>query len=298
MDVSAAHKKVWTILDLINWGTSYLTDKGFDEARLNIELLTSHVLHLPRIQLYTNFDRPLNDDELALFKDLFKRRLMHEPIQYIIGATEFMGFPYLVNSHVLIPRPETEILVEHVVERIQQKSKSGEGVRMLDIGTGSGCIAVSIAKMLPHVEIVAIDISRDALAMAQENAARNGVEQRVEFSLLDVSSIDENTFLKRFNVIVSNPPYISTAEYDRLPEEVKNYEPSIALIAETDGLKYYRFIAHQGGCVLDHNGFIAVEHGYDQSARVNEILSNEGYGSITQIKDYAGHDRCLIAERE
>ncbi|MDD8018416.1 MAG: peptide chain release factor N(5)-glutamine methyltransferase, partial [Bacteroidota bacterium] len=175
MTVDATAKKVWTILDLINWGTNYFTEKGFDEARLSVELLIAHVLKLQRIQLYTNFDKPLADEELTALKELIKRRLQHEPLQYITGETEFMGLKFSVDPRVLIPRPETELLVEQVIERTRNTFGGVETVRILDVGSGSGCIAVSLAKLISNVHVTAIDISKDALEVAKANAERNGV---------------------------------------------------------------------------------------------------------------------------
>jgi release factor glutamine methyltransferase len=172
---AAAPKKIWSILDLITWGTDYLKEKGIDDARLTIELLLSHVLTLQRIQLYTSFDRPLSDEELARFKELLKRRLSNEPLQYIIGRTQFMGLDILVDRRVLIPRPETELLVDECVKMMKRSFPPDTPLSIIDLGTGSGCIAVALAKMLPSAQITAFDLSADALAVAQQNAELNGV---------------------------------------------------------------------------------------------------------------------------
>ncbi|MFA6542651.1 MAG: peptide chain release factor N(5)-glutamine methyltransferase, partial [Bacteroidota bacterium] len=227
MSDTAASHKVWTIIDLITWGTSYLNDRGFDDARLNIELLLSHVLNLQRIRLYTNFDTPLSDDELARFKALLKRRLDHEPLQYILGETEFMGLKFRVDNRVLIPRPETEVLVEQTIKELQTRYPDSADVRVLEIGTGSGCIAISIAHAIKACHVTAIDCSSDAIIVARQNATLNGVDERIAFHCLEYQ--EQAGIDGTFHCIVSNPPYISVNEYSQLSREVKDFEPSVAL---------------------------------------------------------------------
>lgn len=272
-----------------------MSGKGFDDARLNIELLLGHVLNLQRIRLYTNFDKPLSDDELARFKALLKRRLEHEPLQYILGETEFMGLKFRVDNRVLIPRPDTEVLVEQTIKELQTRYIDSEAVRVLEIGTGSGCIAVSIAHGKKSSHVTAIDISSDAIDVAQENATLNGVADRITFHCTEYQ---ENTAMDgTFHCIVSNPPYISLTEFTRLPREVKEHEPSAALADGGDGLKFYRLIASKGLKLLHENGFVMVEHAFDQSGDVQKIFSVHGWKEIRAIKDYSGNFRCVLASR-
>lgn len=291
-DVTA--KKTWTILELISWGTTYLSEKGFDDTRLTIELLLTSVLHLQRIQLYTQFDRPLTNEELARFKGLLKRRLTHEPLQYILGETEFMGLKFSVDPHVLIPRPDTEILVESVVKRIQSRFAPDEHITIVDIGTGSGCIAVSLAVMVHGASIVAVDVSREALELARTNAERNSVSDRIEFRH---HNFLEETLNDRFHCIVSNPPYISRSEYEILPKEVREFEPKHALSDNSDGLTFFKRIAEQSASILQKNGFVAVEHAFDQSQDVQHIFREHHFRTVEGIQDYGGNDRVVIAEK-
>ncbi len=246
---------------MLQWGTSYLSEKGFDESRLTIELLLSHVLRLKRIQLYTSFDKPLTDGELASFKTLLQRRLQHEPLQYIIGTTDFMGIEFFIDRRVLIPRPETEVLVEQAVRHANDHFSGGE-IRILDIGTGSGCIAVSLAARLNNATVAAFDKSSDAVVVARLNAEKNGVDKRVAFSVLDVFDISEADFPSKFTIVVSNPPYISKAEFTNLQPEIKEFEPPLAVTDDGDGLSFYRRISKIGRALLEPRGAVFVEFAY------------------------------------
>jgi len=294
---SAAAKKTWTILELITWGTGYLTEKHIDDARLTIELLLSHVLHFERIQLYTKFDQPLTETELAQFKELLKRRLTNEPLQYILGSAEFMGLKFSVDRRVLIPRPETELLVEKALELVRPKTVTDSKYFILDIGTGSGCIAVSMAKMIPAATVDAMDISTDALEVAQKNAELNGVTERIRFHHKDIFTSDGKTFPQKFHCILSNPPYISTKEFSQVSKDVSEYEPNAALTDNANGLKYYPEIAHFAKEALTDDGIVGVEHAYDQSEQVQEIFRDEGFTNAVIVKDYQGIKRHLFFVR-
>ena len=211
MHTAAARTSDWTILALIRWGSEYLNDRGFEDARLNIELLLSHVLHLKRINLYTNFDYLLTPGELAGFKAALQRRLNHEPLQYIMGETEFMGIPLFVNSSVLIPRPETEELVERAVDWARRRAMPE--VRVLDIGTGSGNIPVAMERFLPNAYITSIDVSREALDVAARNVKRHDCS-RIELQHLDVFGVIFED--RSFDMVIANPPYVSSAEFQLL----------------------------------------------------------------------------------
>ncbi len=280
---------------MLQWGTSYLTDKGFDESRLTTELLLAHVLQCKRIDLYTKFDKPLSDVELGVFKEMFKRRLAHEPLQYIIGETEFMGLKFFVDPRVLIPRPETEILVETAVKICSQNFANQPHIRILDIGTGSGCIAVSCAKMIPTAAVQAIEKSAGALEIAERNAAENNVSDRIEFTEYDVLQIQSRDFIDGFHLVLSNPPYISRQNFDSLPPEIRDYEPKFSLTDDGDGLSFYRLYASAIRPLLKDNGMILVEHAFDQAEKVESIFRAEGWKRIGKYKDYIGHFRCLAA---
>ncbi len=285
----------WTILQLVEWGTEYLTQKRFDESRLTIELLLSHILKLSRLQLYTNFDKPLSEQELAEFKEKLKRRLTYEPLQYILGETEFMGLPFIVNKHVLIPRPETEILVEKAIEICKKDFSDTEKISLLDIGTGSGCIAISCAKMIPNSYVTALDKSRDAISIAKENAKKNGVEEKIQFIEKDIFSF--TAIENKFHIIISNPPYIAKEEFDELPEDIRSYEPSTALTDNGDGLLFFRHIAKIEKNILNDNGSIIVEHAYNQKEKVIETFENEGWKNVESFMDYGKNPRCIIARK-
>ncbi len=284
--------KIWTVLELVTWSTTHLQEKKIDEARLTVELLLAHVLKMKRIQLYMNFDKPLTAEELASYKIVLKRRLSREPVHYIIGETEFMGFPFSVDTRVLIPRPETETLVEEAV-RCCKSLRGGAAVSVLDIGTGSGCIAVSCARLLPGSVVHAVDISADALTLAKVNAERNGVA--VHFWEADIFADAPLVPAKKFDAIVSNPPYISADVYTTLQPEITEFEPRCAETDESDGLSFYRRIADIAKSMLEEDGFIAVEHAYDQQHDVMAILGGAGWRSVVPLKDSSGSPRCVIA---
>lgn len=285
-----AIRKDWTILSLINWATTYLQERGFDEARLNVELLLAGVLQIERIGLYTNFDRPLNEAELSGFKALFKRRLEHEPVQYILGETEFMGLPFWVSSAALIPRPETELLVERAVELLKQSHISNPAV--LDIGTGSGNVAVATAALMPGAMVTSIDCSVQALELAAKNAERNGI-QNVSFLSADV--MHEFLLGVRFDVIVSNPPYVSLREYETLQPEVRTFEPRLAVTDEGDGYRFLERIINVAPEKLSSDGVLLCEIAYNQAERIREMLS--GWNDVRCIKDYSGIDRIIEARK-
>ncbi|MDP1677549.1 MAG: peptide chain release factor N(5)-glutamine methyltransferase, partial [Bacteroidota bacterium] len=291
MGIPTTDRKIWTILDLITWGTEYLTEKSITDSRLNIELMLAHVLRFNRMQLYTNFDKPLTDDELAQFKLFLKRRLTHEPLQYILGETEFMGLKFAIDRRVLIPRSDTEILVEEVIKKIKADFEKDSAIQILEIGTGSGCIAISLVKMLYNVSVVSIDKSDDALQLAAQNAETNSVNDRITFRKQDFLTNSDSS--QKYHCIVSNPPYISTEEYLKLEPEVREFEPKIALADDKDGLTFYHLIAGREKDNLLEKGFVAVEHSYNQSDDVQKIFSKNGWKNIRAIKDYSGNFRCV-----
>lgn len=285
-------QKIWTVLSLIQWATGHLKSKGFEEARLNVELLLAHIFHIPRIGLYTSFDRPLNESELAEFKALLRRRLAHEPVQYILGETEFMGLPFWLNSSVLIPRPETELLVERAVGLITQSGKAGLDV--LDIGTGSGNIAVATAVLSPSVKVTSVDISEPALELARKNAERHGT-RNLTFVHADVLS----EFLpgRKFDVIVSNPPYVSLKEFETLQPEVRDFEPRLSVTDEGNGFRFITRISEVASEKLQPQGVLLIELAYNQAQQAREIVRQFGLDDIHMLRDYAGIERIIEARR-
>jgi release factor glutamine methyltransferase len=279
-----------TVLEAINLSTGYLDKKGIESPKLNAELLLANVLKCKRLDLYLTFDRPLKDDETQNYRELLKRRAGFEPLQYILGTVEFYGLMFKVNPSVLIPRQETEILVETVINSI---SKEGP-CSILDIGTGSGIIAISIAKHLPNCRVTAVDISEDAIAVAKDNATLNNVDSRINFVHLDITN---GTVLPgKFDIVVSNPPYISSKDYEELKPELKVYEPKMALTDYFDGLSFYRKILSSAENYLNMKKRIYFELGEGQSASVKDIMEQNKFINIKITKDYLGIDRVITGE--
>lgn len=280
------NKKIWTILDLLQWGTIFFSDKKIESPRLNIELLICSVLNIERIELYLQFDRPLKQDELAELRQKVIKRASGYPLQYIVGFSNFLGYKIKVNESGLIPRPETEILVNSVVENTDKNKK----LKILDIGTGSGCIAIALAKKLPNSEITAIDISIDALNLAKENSILNNVTN-VKFIR---HNIFEGIILnEKYDIICSNPPYISKNEYLTLETTVRKYEPKIALTDESDGLQFYRLFSKIFPEILNDEGCFYLEIGFGQFKDLINIFSFNKY-KISFVKDYNSFERVLI----
>jgi release factor glutamine methyltransferase len=281
-----------TVLSLLGAAADYLRSRGFDEARLHVELLLSHVLRLTRIDLYLQFDRPLTAAEVLQFKELFRRRLTHEPLQYILGETEFMGLALVVDAGVLVPRPETELLVERAIAFASARNSTP--VSVLDACTGSGCIAVSLAHRVPGAVVTGIDISSAALRVAAANAGRH-VPGRVELSEADLFS----DFLpgRTFDLLVSNPPYISAEEFGRLEPEVREFEPRIATTDNADGFTFHRRLAEVARDRLKPEGAVMVEAGFGQAARVAEFFEAAGITGVCITPDYAGIPRIVEGRR-
>jgi len=290
-------QKRWTVLELLNWTTDYLSEKGFDNSRLNAEILLAHVLNKSRVHLYLKFDRPLNIKELEAYKALLKRRLNHEPLQYITGITEFMSLPFKVDPGVLIPRPETEILVEKTIEYCKSWNSDLNDITILDAGTGSGNIAVSLAKHISHCRLFAVDISDQALQIAKENAQLNNVEKNITFIQLNALVPWQEEYKNCFDIIVSNPPYVSQSEFSRLPEEIKDFEPKKSLIAGKDGLDFYLQFMHILLYLIKDKGKVFFEIGETQAALIFDIYSKAGFKNITIHKDLAEKDRVIEMNR-
>lgn len=273
---------------MLAWADAYLAERGIGESRLNAELMLAHVLGIPRLNLYLQFDRPLVPEELAAFKKLFLRRLAREPLQYIIGETNFMGLTLRVDRRALIPRPETEHLVEAAVEYLQ--GLPAPAPEILDIGTGSGNVAIALGKWFPAARIISIDNSSDALELARENAERNAAAN-VVFVLSDVQQ--DPGARGMFDLIVSNPPYVSLDEYKELQPEVREFEPRAAVTDEEDGFRFIRAIASLVPACLRPGGAVMMEIAYNQEDNARRILEDAGCGGVTVLRDYAGHPRVV-----
>lgn len=279
-----------SVLRVLNESAEIL--KNADNIRLDLELMLAHVLKINRAKLYANLNRELTCREFTEYSKMLFQRLNSEPMAYILGHKEFMYIDLIVNKDVLIPRPETEILVEEVLKRLNKMS--GE-LKVADIGTGSGAIAVSIAKMNADVKVEAVDISARALEIAKYNAVNNGVADKITFHLGDLMESLKN---HKFNAIVSNPPYIPTDIIDTLEPEVKDYEPRLALDGGEDGLNFYRRLICDTPALLTEGGFLAVEIGYDQGKAVKDLMEvSHKFKTVEVIKDLSQLDRVIIARR-
>lgn len=261
------------------------------------ELLFSELLNCNRLALYLHKDSSLEKAQSHLISSALKRRALGEPLQYILGRQEFMGLEFKVNKYVLIPRPETEILVETVLNTVRCLMLDVKCLNILDIGTGSGCIAISLAKFILSVIIIATDISPLVLKVAEENSRLNRTEDKINFIQADIFSIKHNTLnIKQFDIIVSNPPYIPSDEIDNLQMEIR-YEPKIALDGGKDGLDFYRRIVCQAPLYLKENGFLIMEMGFGQAEMIKNILKNSGNFEIIDIvRDYNDIDRVIVAK--
>jgi release factor glutamine methyltransferase len=286
----------WTIQKLLNWVAEYLGRKGIDSPRLSAELLLSHVLSKKRIELYTQFDRCVAEDQLVRLRELVKRAGQHEPVAYLVGKTEFYSLELNVTPDCMIPRPETELLVERAIELLRTSS----GTQLVcDLCTGSGCIAIAIAKNCPAARIIATDISDDALKVAAQNIQKHLLNERVELLCGDLfEPVTAKLPGDRFDLIVCNPPYVSAAEYEALAKNVRDFEPRLALFAGPDGLDIFRRVIKEAGAFLKPGGALMLEIGFSQGRAIKESL--EQTRTFTEIrfdKDLQNHDRIAIAKK-
>lgn len=278
--------QIWTVLKILQWTADYFGDKGIESGRRDAELLLGASLGLDRVGLYLHFDRPLEEGELAAFRALVVRRAKREPLQYILGQTEFWSLPIAVSPAVLIPRPDTEVLVEEAL-------RVAEGGRVLDVGTGSGAIAIALAHEWSGAQVVALDISDEALKIAAANAGTNGVADRIRFVRGDLARLPEGPF----DLIVSNPPYIPIVDLDGLMPEVRDFEPRCALDGGVDGLDPYRALAAQAEDCLVAGGWLLVEVGIDQASSVQALFADAGLVDVFCRADYSGIPRVVGARR-
>ena len=320
--------QTWTIQTLLNWVIEYLRNKSIDSPRLSAELLLSHVLGMKRIELYTQFDKPVAKQQLDQMHDLVKRAGQHEPIAYLTGKTEFYSLELKVTPDCMIPRPETELLAERAIEflrtrpvrnstmykmiqkeEISNGASSGPPTQRLvrragiqfvcDLCTGCGCIAVAIAKNFPNARIIATDISDAALRVAAANVEKYQLKDRIELLQGDLfDPIMPQLDVHKFDLIVCNPPYVSSEEFEKLDKSVKDYEPELALLAGSDGLDIYRQIAEKVHQFLKPDAALMLEIGFAQGSVVKELLEKTGaFAEIKIEKDFNKNDRIVIARK-
>jgi release factor glutamine methyltransferase len=280
-----------TIINAVELSAEYLSKKSVESGRINAELLLAHILNCKRMDLYLKFDQPLTNEETLIYREYIKRRGQREPLQYIIGSVEFYGLEFTVNKSVLIPRQETEILVEEIIKR---SDKSRE-CRILDIGSGSGNIAIALSKNLPNSIVHSIDISEQAIILSKKNAEFHNLNGQLSFENIDVNNfVLENK--SKYDIIVSNPPYISLNEYGSLEKELLEHEPKVALTDNKDGYSFYELISSRSKEFLNPTGNLFFEVGQGQSNKVSALMKDNGFNKVEIIKDYLDIERVVIGE--
>ena len=278
--------KTWRIIDIINWGEKYLKDRSFDSPRNEIEILLLHLIGCKKIDLYLDFEKVIKPEDLIILRGWIKRRVNREPIQYIIGHSEFYGRRFNVNHHVLIPRPETETIINTSIDALSKKNTPV----IIDIGTGSGCIGITLALEIPRSKVFAIDISEEALSIAKKNAELYNLKN-IEFIKMNFLSEDIN---HNVDLLVSNPPYIPQKEICSLMRDVKEYEPMMALTDNSNGLVFYKKLSKIIPDVVKKNGVSILEVGRgNHYNKVKEVFSKEGYNDIEIIRDLNKDNRVL-----
>jgi release factor glutamine methyltransferase len=283
--------KTWTVGSLVKWATDDFRARGIENPRLDAEVLVAHALGIDRTRVIIESLRPLEAGELALLRDLVKRRRSHEPVAYLRGVREFYGLPFRVDRRVLIPRPDTEALVEVALARSSHLSLS---MRLLDLCTGSGCVAITIARQRPTAKVVASDVSPDALAVARENAVRLGA---YNVAFVESDLFDQIPPESRFDVITANPPYIASSEIAGLMPDVRDFEPRGALDGGPDGLDFVRRIVCGAPAFLDPGGVLAMEIGAGEAPAVRALFEEQGYGEIRVDRDYGKIERVVSGIR-
>ena len=273
-------------LEAMKIGAKLLKEKKIPSYILDSELLLSKALNKSREEILINLDNKINKKKISIFEGYLKRRSKNEPIAYILEEKEFWSKKFKVNRHTLIPRPETELLIDEILKLYKSKK-----ISILDIGTGSGCIIISLLNYLKQSTGTGIDISKKAISIARENASKNKLCNRVKFSNIKI----ENIFNKKFDLIVSNPPYIESKEIKNLSEDIKRYEPRVALDGGNDGLDLIKKVIYKSKKILKIKGTLALEIGNEQIKIVSNILKNNNFRLKTVIKDYKNNVRCVIA---
>jgi release factor glutamine methyltransferase len=290
---ASSSAQIWTVRELLKWTTDFLRKKGVESAAFESRLLMGHALKCTPIEVVTRYDEEPADSDRTAFRELIRRRVDGWPVAYLTGSKDFYLLKFDVSPAVLIPRPDTETLVQHALDFLKGKAQP----KILDLGTGSGCIAISLAHRCKTAEVLATDVSPDALTVAAQNAKKHGVSERVSFRKGDLfAAVPEES---KFDLIVSNPPYIAPSEIETLAPDVKDHEPRLALDGGPDGLAYYRRIAADAGRFLESGAGLALEIGYQQESAVREIFSTTGEWSLgSTIPDMAGRPRVITAKKK
>lgn len=288
-----------TVGEILTSASEHFRRNGIPNSRLDAEVLLAHVLGVERIDLYVDYARPLSSEETAAYRKLVARRLRSVPVAYLVGRKEFMGLELKVDENVLIPRPETEHLVDAVSRYISERSSDGQGCVILDMCTGSGAVGISLAVAFVAADVVAVDVSAGALKVARSNAEAHNVADRMHFlrsDMFDRLAVDK--LGGRFDVVVSNPPYLSEADLEVLDRDIAESEPMIALDGGVDGMRFHRILVDRSADYLKPGGLLALEIGASQGRAVADMLeSNGAYHGVTISKDYAGYDRVVTACR-
>jgi release factor glutamine methyltransferase len=277
-----------TLLDVVKRTTDFFTQRGIESARLNAELVVAHALGLNRMQIYLQFERPMSDDQLAAIRPLVRRRAQREPLAYVLGTAVFGDLELAVDRRVLVPRPETEQLVELIKDVMPAPPAA-----LLDLGTGSGAIVLALAQLYLEARALGADASEDALAVARANAERAGLAERVAFlrsDWYDAVPADE-----RFNLIVSNPPYLTEEEWTSAEPEVREHEPKTALVAADEGCAALESVIAGAPRHLAPGGWLFLETGIDQHARLLGAMNSAGLVASQSLQDWSGRDRFLVA---
>ncbi len=282
-------QKIWRVIDLLKWGEQYFSDNSFDNPKKEIELLIQEILNCSRVDLYLRFEEPLERTQLTKLREWVQRRKTSEPIQYITGKAGFYNLIVKVTPDVLIPRPESERIVDILIEGVDKDTT----ISILDIGTGSGCLALAIAKELPNTKITGVDNSEKSIELAKLNAENLEIKNvnflQIDFLIEDIGN--------KYDMIISNPPYIPESEMDSLMPDVKNFEPYSALTDSADGLTFYRVISKKCDSFLKSKGWIFLEVGLGKHPKkVKELFINEKFKNVELINDYNGAERILKAQ--
>lgn len=286
----------WTVGRLLTWTTDWLGSRGSESPRLDAEVLLAHVRGCQRILLYTTFDQVVGDEERGRFRELVKRRGTGEPVAYLVGSKEFFSLDFAVSPAVLVPRSETEGLIVRALDLCKERSAAAPPPRIIDVGTGSGAIAITLAKKVPAAEIVATDISAEALAVARSNAARHGLEERVTFVECDL--LEHPAAAGPWDIIVSNPPYVRDDEFAALPDTVRLHEPRQALVGGATGVEVISRLVGQALDRLLPGGWLLIEIGPSTAEPAREVIANAaGLEPGPTLNDAAGLPRIVQARR-
>jgi len=286
--------EIWTPLRLLNWTKDFFTSKGIDAPRLEAEVLLASILGWQRIDLYARYDQAVPADRLAAFREAVRRRASREPAQYILGRTDFCGIAFKCDRRALIPRPETEMIIEAAVALAEKTPE----VLLVDVGTGSGCLAVTAALKIPQARVVACDVSADALSLAHENAERHQVLDRIDFRCGDFETTLVD-FAGRVDVALANPPYVSEAEFAKLAPELREHEPRVALVAGPEGTEVVTRLTDFAPVLLKPGGHLVMELGAGQAPRVKKMLAERPALELVRFeRDFQRIERLAVVRRK